>query len=166
MSRRRSRRRSTGSGGRLLPALLVAVLAVGAVGYPLGSTASDASEVPRGVGTNVTGDADAAHALDVAGAVHTNATDPLVNVTNRLGTSVTVTVELRSDSTGLGDLVVDGTNHGDEVSFVLGESGTETVALSVPDDGSLAGETVSFHVNASGTGLDVSATDRTVPVED
>lgn len=166
MGRSRSRRRSAGSGGRLVPALLVAALAVGAVGYPLGSTASDASEVPRGVDTNVTGDPDGAHALDAARAVHTNATGPLVNATNRLGVAVTVTVELRSDSTHLGDLVVDGTNYGDEVSFTLGEAGTETVELSVPDDDSLVGETVSFHVNASAAGLDVSATDRAVPVED
>ncbi|PSQ16740.1 hypothetical protein BRD00_09960 [Halobacteriales archaeon QS_8_69_26] len=78
---------------------------------------------------------------------------------------MTVTVALRSNSTNLGDLVVDGTNHGNEVTFTLGESGTESVKLSVPDDDSLVGETVYFHVNASASGLDVSATDRSVPVE-
>lgn len=164
MGRCRSRGRS-GRSGRLVAVLVVAVAVAGLVGGPLGSGASSAGEVPRGTGVNVTDDPNGVHALDVAGAVHTNSTDPLVTVTNRLGRSVTVTVALRSDSTDVGDLVLDGTNHGDAVSFALGGGATQTVELSVPDDGSLVGRTVYFDANASDAGLVVTATDRNATVE-
>lgn len=165
MRRRRSRRRSGPPLARVVPVVLVAVVVVGLLVGPLASGATSAGAVGRGTGSNVTDDASGAHALDVAAAVHVNATDPLVNVTNRLGRTVTVTVELREDSTDVGDLVVDGTTRGNATSFTLSAGATETVELSIPDDSSLVGRTVYFHANASDPGLDVTATDRSAPVE-
>lgn len=165
MGRRRSRRRSGRRSTRVVVALLGAAVVAAFVGGPLASGATDAGALGRGTGSNVTDDASGAHALDVATAVHVNATDPLVNVTNRLGRTVTVTVELRDDSTDVGDLVVDGTTRGNATSFTLSAGATETVEISIPDDGSLVGRTVYFHANASDPGLDVTATDRNAPVE-
>lgn len=129
------------------------------------SAAFSTGATDRGASVDVTSDESGAHGLDVAGSVHVNSTDPMVNVTNRLGRSTTVTVTLADNSTHMGDIVVDGVNEGDQASFSLSAGDTKRIKLDVPDDSSLVGETVYFHVNASGEGLDVSAPDRSVPVE-
>ena len=166
MSRRRSRRRGSGSPFPTLILIVgvatVVVAAFGGVGT--GSASFDTAQVDRTGVVNVTDDVSAAHGLDSAGAVHVNATEPLVNVTNRLGTDVTATVALRDDSTHIGDLVVDGTVVGNETSFDLASGATQTVELEIPDDSDLSTETVYFHVNASGSAIEVTAPDRSVPV--
>lgn len=166
MSGRRSRRRGSRSPiptlVLIVGAAIVVVAAFGGAGA--GSASFDTAQVDRNGAVNVTDDASAAHALDTADAVHLNTTEPLVNVTNRLGTDVTVTVGLRDDSTHIGDLVVDGTVVGNETSFSLAAGATRTVELKVPDDSTLSSETVYFHVNASGDGIEVTAPDRSVPV--
>lgn len=167
MGRRRSRSRSRSgrSAALSVPVVLAVLLAAWTLAGPLASGATSAAEVGRNAGTNVTGDETGAHGLEVAPAVRVNETDPLVDVTNRLGRTVTVSVALRDDSTDVGDLVVGGTKRGNETSFTLSAGATETVAIAVPDDGSLVGRTVYFHANASDDGLTVSATDRSTPVE-
>ncbi|WP_336024641.1 hypothetical protein [Halobellus salinisoli] len=132
----------------------------------MGTASFSTSDTPRENVVNVTSDESAAHSLDVASAVHINATDPLVNVTNRLEEDVTVTVTLRSDSTQIGDLVVDGTNDGNETTFTLAEQNTQTVKIMIPDDTSLTTETVYFHVSATAPSLEVSAPDRNAPVNE
>lgn len=159
--RRRSRSRSGDLLAGLCCVLLVAVLVAG-VSIPSESFSS--GDLPRNSNVDVTGDVNAAHTLDTAQAVSINDTSHLVNVTNRLGRSVTVTVTIRSDSTHLGDLVVDGVDHGNETSFDLGRDGTENVLIRIPDDSSLTDETVYFHVNAAAPGLTVNAPDRGAPV--
>lgn len=167
MTGRRSRRRGPRT---TMPGLILLAGGIVIIAFVLGSggmgTASfSTADTPRGSSVNVTTDELAAHSLDVAPAVHINATDPLVNVTNRLGQDVTVTVTLRSDSTHIGDLVVDGTNDGNETTFTLAEQNTKTVKIMIPDDTTLTSEVVYFHVSASAPGLEVSAPDRNTPVE-
>ncbi len=139
------------------------VVAVGTGGLP--TAAFDSADASRSTDADVVSDPDAIHSLDVAPAVHINSTDPLVNVTNYFGQSVTVTVTLRDDSQHLGDLVVDGNNTGNESVFTLGETETKTVKIEIPDDSTLTTETVYFHVNGSARGLTVTAQDRSAPVD-
>lgn len=167
MRKRRSRRRGTRA---TLPALILLAGGVLVIAVVFGSggmaTASfTVGDAGRSSAVNVTSDELGAHSLDVAPSVHVNSTDPLVNVTNRLGQDVTITVMLRDDSEHIGDLVVDGTEVGNETSFTLTEGTTRTVELEIPDDSSLSTETVYFHVNASASGLEVTAPDRSVPVD-
>lgn len=164
MSRRRSRRRGRRTGWTKG---LVVLLVMGFVASMGGahSAAFSTATTDRAASANVTTDESGAHTLDIAGSVHINATDPMVNVTNRLGDSVTITVTLTENSTAKGDLVVDGVNESDQASFSLSTGDTKRVELDVPDDSSLVGETVYFHVNASGGGIDVSAPDRSVPID-
>lgn len=165
MRRRRSRRRGRRTGkaaGILTLALLMGFVAgVGGAHTAAFSTAA----ADRGSSVDVTSDESGAHTLDVAKSVRVNSTESLVNVTNRLGHSTTVTIALADNSTHVGDLVVDGVGEGDRASFSLPAGDTKRVALSVPDDSSLVGETVYFHANASTEGLDVSAPDRNASIE-
>lgn len=137
------------------------VAGVGGVHTAAFSTAT----ADRGSSVDVTSDESGAHTLEVAGSVHVNSTESIVNVTNRLGRSTTVTIALADNSTHLGELVVDGVDEGDRASFSLSAGDTKRVDLSVPDDSSLVGETVYFHVNASTDGLDVSAPGRSASIE-
>ena len=163
MKRRRGPR-ITGTGLVLILSGVV-VLAVVFGSGGMGTASFSTSEAPRGGSVNVVADESAAHALDVAPAVHVDSTDPLVNVTNLLGQDVTVTVQLRADSTDIGDLVVDGTNDGNETTFALAEKSTQTVKLTITNDSSLSTEIVYFHVYGSAPGVEVSAPDRNVPVD-
>lgn len=162
------RRRSRGGGGYLSSLTFVLILALFAAlfvgGAGLESTAFRTGETPRGATADVTIDESGAHALDTTSAVHINATEPLVNVTNHLTQDVTVTVTLADGSTDIGSLVVDGVSEGNVATFTLAAGGTQTVDLAVPDDESLVGRTVYFHVGAQSTGLEVNATDRNAPV--
>lgn len=167
MTGRRSRRRGSRT---TIPGLILLAGGIVLIAFVLGSggmgTASfSTADAPRNSSANVVSDESAAHSLDVASTVHINATDPLVNVTNRLGQDVTVTVTLRSDSTHIGDLVVDGTNDGNETTFTLAKQNTKTVKIMIPDDTSLTTETVYLHVYASAPGLEVSAPDRNASVD-
>lgn len=159
--------RSRGRHGMLRITLLVGILLLGVVylgGFGVESTAFRTGETHRGATADVSIDESGAHTLDTTQAVHINATEPLVNVTNRLGQDVTVTVTLADGSTDIGALVVDGVSEGDVATFTLIAGATQTVDLDIPDDESLVGRTVYFHVAASATGLDVNATNRSAPV--
>ena len=146
--------------------LAVALVVVWIGGGGISAVSFTAGDVQRSAAADVTSDPLGAHAIDAASAVSVNATDPLANVTNRLGRGVTVTVRLRDDSTHVGDLVVDGTTVGNEATFALAQGATETVSIAVPDDSSLATESVYFHVNATASGIDVSAPGRRVEVNE
>ena len=168
MRKRGSRRRGSRTTFPALVTLACGVLVIAVVVGTGGmATASfTTAEASRGSAVDVTSDELGAHSLDVAPAVHINSTSPLVNVTNRLGQDVTITVQLRDDSTHIGNLVVDGTVVGNETSFTLGKGAVETVQLAVPDDGSLTDETVYFSVDASASGLEVTAPNRSAPVNE
>lgn len=158
----RSRRRSgPRPWGLLVLAVAIALLAVG--GHGAGAFTTGA--VDRSSTVDVTNDTAGVYGIDTATAVHVNATEPLVTLTNNFGRDVTVTVELRSDSTGKGDLVVGGTTYGDRVSFGLAAGDSRTVDVAVANDSTLAGETVYFHARASASGLYVTANDRGVPIQ-
>lgn len=163
---RRTRRRGSNRSGAF--AVLLCVGAFVGVAYGVGvvptESFTDAAH-PRGASLNVTPDERSVHELVVADRVRTNATDPLVNVTNRLGRDVTITVALRSESKDLGTLVVDGDEVGNATSFALARGAGQTVSIRVPDDDSLGNETVRFDVDASHPGLEVTAPDRGVPID-
>lgn len=163
-----TRRRSRSRGGRswLTPLVvgLALLLVVGGSGVGFESTAYSSSSTPRAATADVVVDESGVHALDTTQSVHLNSTEPLVNVTNHHTRDVSVTVTLRDDSTHIGDLVLDGSVVGNSTTFRLSATHTQTVELKVPDDSSLDGETVYFHVNASTTAYRVSATDRSAAV--
>lgn len=163
-SQRRGPRTTTPGLVLLAAGIVIIVFVLGSGG--MGTASFSTADAPRGNSVNITADESAAHSLDVASAVHINATDPLVNVTNRLGQDVTVTVTLRSDSTHIGDLVVDGTNEGNDTTFTLVEQNTKTVKIKIPDDTSLTTETVYLHVSATAPDLEVNAPDRNAPVNE
>ncbi|QLG63212.1 hypothetical protein [Halorarum salinum] len=123
-------------------------------------------DAPRNSAVDVTSDELGAHSLDVAQSVFINSTSSLVTVTNRLGRDVTITVGLRDDSEHIGDLVVDGTVVGNATSFTLTQGTERTVQIEIPDDASLTDETVYFYVDASAPGLEVTAPDRSAPVNE
>lgn len=162
----RRRSRSRGTKYPLWTAVVVAasLLAV-AAGGGIGAGAFSTADVDRQSSIDVASDPEGALGVDTATAVHVNSTERLVNLTNRLGRETTVTVELRSGSKDRGDLVVDGVNEGNRTSRTLGPGESVQIDVSVPDDGSLVGESIRFDVRGSATGLRVSANDRSVPIE-
>lgn len=168
MSKRRSRRRGTRAAFPALVLLAGGVLVI-AVVFGSGGMATASfttADAPRNSAVDVTSDELGAHALDVAPSVHINSTGPLVNVTNRLGQDVTITVGLRGDSGHIGDLVVDGSVVGNQTSFTLTEGTERKVEIEIPDDSSLTDEIVYFYVDASAPGIEVTAPDRSAPVNE
>lgn len=167
MSRRR-RRRAGSSGPRLIPSsLVVAIVAVGLAltfgpGVGLPAAGFDTGSADRRSAAPLAADGDAVLSLDIAAGVDAGETDPLVNVTNRLGRDATVTVSLADGSRDVGSLVVDGTAVGNETSLLLAQGATEQVSLAA--DADTSGRTVSFHVNASDGGLSATAADRSTEV--
>lgn len=163
------RRRSRSRGSKRSPwVAVVAVISivVAAAGGGVGAGAFSTADVDRSSSIDVTSDASGALGVDTAPSVHINSTEPLVNLTNRLGRSATVTVELRSASADRGDLVVNGRNEGDRVSMTLDHGESVQIDVSVPDNSSLVGESIRFDVRGSATGLRVSANGRSVPIKE
>lgn len=163
MTRRRPRSPRE-SRSRLLTVCGVVLVVVVVVGATLPAASFTSGYADRGSAVSVASDDNAVLRLDTASEVTINGTSDLVNVTNGLGQTVTLTVSIRSDSTGEGDLVVDGTNYGDEVSLSLADGATETIRVEVPDDSTLTDEVLYFHVKASDPGLEVTANNRSVPI--
>lgn len=165
MSRRRSRSRTrTGSRWRVLTiALIATVLVLGSIGPP--TIAFEAGTADRSSSIGVVDDLDGAHGLNVTSELEEGSENCLVDVTNRLGQSVTVTVSLRDDSTEHGTLnvsLVDESNSGDTVQFDLADGDTQTVKMDVGTG--MAGNTTYFHVNASGSGVYAETKNRSAPI--
>lgn len=163
MTRRRPRSPRE-SRSRILTVCGVVLVVLVVVGATLPAASFTRSQADRSSAVSVANDDNAVLSLDTASEVTINGTSDLVNVTNGFGQSVTLTVSIRSDSTDEGDLVVDGTNHGDEVSLSLADGATETIRVEVPDDSTLTDEVLYFHVAASAPGLEVTANNRSVPI--
>ncbi|WP_128081366.1 hypothetical protein [Haloferax sp. ATB1] len=146
------------------PAVLgvVIVVLVGASVVP--SSSFTATQVDRGATFSVVADSQAILGLDVPPTVTVNRTTRLVTVTNDLGTDVSVEVVLRADSTDKGDLVIDNTTVGDTAGISLSTGESQAVYIDVVSDPTLDGEQIYFGVNASGTGLTVTAPDRSVSI--
>lgn len=165
MRKPRTQRRRTNRVQTVVSVALLLLVLSFAFGAGWGATASfTTGRQSRAGAVDVTADETAAFGLGIADSVHINSTDPLVNVTNELGQSVTVSVTLDSESEHIGDLVVDGNTVGNSTSFELAEAQTETVSIEIPDDDTLTSETVYFSASGSGSGLTVSAKNRSVPV--
>ncbi|MBX0323018.1 hypothetical protein EGH21_08260 [Halomicroarcula sp. F13] len=133
---------------------------VGATVLPAASFTT--AEVGRGATISVVDDSNAIHNLAVASSATIGQTSRLVTVTNDLGTDVSVEIALRADSTDKGDLVVDGTSVGDSYTFSLATGTSREIDIDVVSDSTLDGEQIYFGVNATGTGLTVTAPDRNV----
>lgn len=159
------RRRRRDSGGS--PSLWFAVsflLVVLAFGGGLEASAFSTGTVDRPSTIDVVADADATLGIDSASSVAVGSTSRLVDVADRLDQRASVTVELRPSSTTCCDLYVNGANEGDSAALSLASGATETVSVSVandslPDDGRVA-----FDVRASAPGVQVDATNRSVPI--
>ena len=162
----RRRSRSRGSRSPLWSVVVVAitVLAV-AAGGGVEAGAFSTADADRSSSIDVASDPAGVLGIDPAPSARVNATESLVSLTNRLGRSATVTVELRSASVDRGDLVVNGRTEGDRVSMTLGRGESVQIDVSVPDNSSLVGQSIRFDVRGSATGLRVSANDRSVPIE-
>lgn len=158
----RSRRRGGSGPVRLLAVVLVALFVVAS---GLGTAAFTTGSLDRASDVDVAADTDGVYGIDLSSAVHTNSTERLVTLTNRLDRDVTVTITLDSASTDRGDLVVGGVNEGNQTSFTLASGNSQRIDVAVPDDDSLVGTTIVFHAEASADGLYVSAENRTVPIE-
>jgi hypothetical protein len=162
MSRGRSRTRTV----RILPlaVLLVAVLFVGATVLPAASYST--GDVGREASLGVADDPQAILGLDTASGVRIGHTDRLVVVTNNLDGAATVTVTLSGDSATKADLVVDGSNAGDEYTVDLNRFESSTVDVSVGNDTSYVGESIVFDTSADGIDIDAVATNRSAQIED
>ena len=162
----RRRSRSRGPRHTLWIAVVVALSVVAAAaGGGVEAEAFSTAAVDRPSSIDVTSDPEGTLGVDTAPSVHANSTDPLVNLSNHFGQTVTVTVELRSASADRGDLVMDGLNQGDRVSMTLGRGESAQIDVSVPDNSSLVGTSIRFDVRGAATGLRVSANDRSVPID-
>jgi hypothetical protein len=162
MSRGRSRTRTV----RILPlaVLLVAVLFVGATVLPAASYST--GDVGREASLGVADDPQAILGLDTASGVRIGHTDRLVVVTNNLDGAATVTVTLSGDSATKADLVVGGSNAGDEYTVDLNRFESSTVDVSVGNDTSYVGESIVFDTSADGIDIDAVATNRSAQIED
>lgn len=141
---------------------VITVLLVGLLIVPASSFST--ARVDRGSTFNVVADSEASHNLDIASSVTVGQTTRLVTVTNNFGTDVTIDIQLRSDSTDKGDLVIDNVTVGDGSSFSLPAGGSQVVDITVASDSTLDGKEIYFHVNASASGLTANAPDRNVSV--
>lgn len=167
MPGRRTRRRSRAGSGTSWTAVVLFLVVLGGIAHggsidPV-TSAFTSGETSTSGSMEVTVDERGIHALDPSAGVPTGSTAPLVNVTNRLGRDVRVTVAVRNGSAGR--LVVDGIDRGDSVTFPLREGVTRQIRILVPDDDSLVGTSVRFDVVARAPGLTASAPNRSVPVE-
>lgn len=135
---------------------IAAGVAVWSLGVP--ATAYTSADVGRDATADVVADEKGALGLNTSGSVATGQVSDLFTLTNRLGATANVTVTLASGSTGAGDLVVGGTDEGDEATFDLLQGNSQTVEFDTACDDSLVGTDVTYTVNASTGGVEGVAT--------
>lgn len=148
---------------------VVGLLAVGVLLATVGGLATSSytqQTADRTASVDVVGDSVGVLGLDVADSVLTGSTTRLVDVTNRLESDVTVTVQLDADSTDEGELVVDGDPVGNRTSFSLATGGTQQVDVAVASGDEHVGTELTFDVSASAPGLVVETPNRTTTIED
>lgn len=151
------RDRAGGSTLTLIAVVLVAGLLVGP--GSIGLEAFSVGGLDRQGSLTTVGDGSGGATLDPYHGMQSGEQCKLVDVTNSLGTELSVTVSLRSDSTGDGNLTTGNGNAGDDVTFSLGVDATQQVEIQLEsnlDDGTK----VYFHVNATSAPVELSATDR------
>lgn len=151
-----ARYRRTRGWPRLTGLAVVGLLALVAVASPAASFTL--ADHPRVAGSDVVTDVDGTLGLDVAASVTANRIERLVDVENRLGTAVTVTVTVTN--TDRHDLYVDGTNHGTQATFTLADGAIQRVDV----EAHASVGSVDFDVSASAVGLSVTATGRSASV--
>lgn len=164
MTRRRPRR-----GGPFPLTAVVGLVAAGVLLATVGGLASSSytqQTTDRTASADVVADSVGILGLDVAQSVQTGSTTRLVDVTNRLESDVTVTVQLDADSTDKGELVVDGSAVGNRTSFSLATGGTHQVDIDVVSGDEYVGTELTFDVSASAPGLVVETPNRTTTIED
>lgn len=151
-----SRYRRGGGGRRYLLVVLAVLVATAAVPSSSFTTGS----LDRGGDIDVVDDPSGVVGLDVAPGVTNGSVDPLVNVTNNFGRTVTVTVTLQDGSDG--DLYVDGTNVGDEASVTLDPGQRQQIDVKATSG---AGSDLAFDGTAAVTGFSGELPDRSTTVE-
>lgn len=162
MSRRRSRERSR----RVLPVVVVVLAVVLAGATLLPASSYSTGDADRGATVGVTEDSQAILALDTSTGVRIGNTDRLVDVTNNLPSTATVTVTLSNDAATMADLVVDGVVVGDEYSLELDSTASVSIDVQIPDDQSYVGEQIVFDTSADSVDIDAVAANRSAPIED
>ena len=131
MTRRRSRGGGPSKGKGLLLLGLVVLLVMGTAPPVL---SFDSATVERHSSINVTNDGDAIVGLVTTDGLTAGTEGPLVNTTNAVGSSVTVTLTLQNQSKG--DLI-NGTARGDVLEFGLGTGATENASIDLNCDASV-----------------------------
>lgn len=135
--------------------LLVTLLGVWFVANPSSNYTSAVGE--RGSSLDVAADEDGVLGLNRSASVDTGQTDRLFTLNNSLGEDASVTVTVDSGSTSKGDLVVGGTNEGDEVTFSLAAGNEQSVEFDTLCDSSLVGTTVNYTIDVATTGVNGTA---------
>lgn len=151
------RDRGTGNTLSLIAILLVAGLLVGP--GPIGTEAFSTGGVDRQGSLTTVDDGSSGATLDPYHGMQSGEQCKLVDVTNSLDTDLTVTVSLRSDSTGYGNLTIGNGNEGNDVTFSLGVDATQRVEIQL-DSNLDDGTKVFFHVDGTSAPVDFSVTDR------
>ncbi len=154
----RSRRRRTVR--RSLTAVLLAGVVVSVAVSAVPASSYSTGTAQRGSSVAVASDETAVVGLDVATSVKKGGVHPLVNVTNRMGVPLTVTVTLTNPNTG--ELYYDGTKRGSSATFTLGAAGTPTAQVAVKV--SKKPDVIAFDVTAESNGASVRAANRRVNV--
>ena len=157
-----SRRSRTGGDATLVVLCVVALLIVQG---PLGLGAFGAGVVERSPHLSVVDDRNGGMDIYPHHAMNSGETCTLVDLTNNVGSNLTVTVSLREDSQSYGNLTLGNGNEGNETTFQLDAGASQRVGIeldsSIPD-----GTSVYFHVNATGDPVSIVATDRHSTVND
>lgn len=154
----RPRRRPTRGSRYPRPAAVFGLLVLLAL-LALPAASMTQASLQRDANTNVVTDPSGAVGLDVAGSVTKNTVEPLVNVTNNFAIDLSVTVTLQDGADG--DLYLDGTNVGDQVTFTVVSGDVRTVEVEASGS---AGNQLFFDVTATSGGIDFSASNRNTDV--
>lgn len=141
---------------------VTALVVVGAVlsGIPAASFTS--ADLTRGSSATVVDDPTGVLSLDVAASVQKNNRERLVDVTNNLGKTVSVTVTLQDGSQG--DLYIGSgdTTGSDSVTFNLADGATQTIEVQTTGN---PNTDMYFDVTATATAIDITMNNRFTTIQ-
>lgn len=118
------------------------------------------AELDRGSDLFVVADADGGVGITSYHKLNTGETCKLVTVTNNFESQVTVSVELRDDSTKYGNLTLGDGREGNQATFQLGAGNAQDVGLETKADSSFDDDNVFYHVDITDSPVLVTADDR------
>jgi len=166
MARRKKRRKGRRGRSPVTKAALVGTLILLVLGVGIGPPSASFSigESDRDSSVAVVDDTDGVVTLNKTSELREDSPDNcLVEVTNHMGESTTVTVSLASSSGDLGSLKTDPNGStADSVEFSLGDGATETVYMEVKNG--TAGNTSYYAVEATTPETVATLSDRSSPI--